>query len=197
MTNIYSPESLKGTISTIPVGTAFQVILNTNLNSNKNQVGEIFTATLNHPISVDGNILIPAGSEVIGQITYIEESRRVGRNALMEIKFTGIKPPYGHKIPITGKILTKDNTGIIKGGSLKKQLVKHATTVAVATAGGTLIGTGIGAIAGSAGAGAAVGVASGGFLALSYILWRKGKEVKLTPGTKMVVVLEQPFNISQ
>lgn len=193
----YSNEPLKGTISTVPVGTAFQVITNTNINTQRNRVGEIFTTTLNHPISVDGKIIVPAGTEVIGQITYIEEAGRVGKNARMEIKFTSIKPPYSSRIPITGKVLTQDNTGVLKGGSLKNQLVKHVKTGAMTTAGGTIVGTGIGALAGSAGTGAAVGAASGGILSLGWIFWRKGKEVRMPAGTKMVVVLEQPFDVGK
>ncbi len=198
--NDYSYQTkspLKGTISTVPVGTAFQVISNTNITTRRNRVGEIFTATLNHPISVDGNIIVPAGSEVVGQITYIEDAGRIGKNAKMEVKFTSIKPPYASRIPIMGKILTQDNTGILKGGTLKNQLVKGVKTEAIATAGGTIIGTGIGALAGSAGTGAAIGATSGGILGLGWIVWRKGKEVKLPIGTKMVVMLEQPFDVSK
>ncbi len=190
-------EPLRGTISTVPVGTAFQIITNENINTQRVSVGEIFTSTLNHPISVDGNIIVPAGSEVIGQVTYIQDAGRRGKNAKMEIKFTSIKPPYSSKIPITGKVLTEDNTGIIKGGTLKNQLVQNVKTEALVTAGGTLIGTGIGAIAGSAGTGAAVGAAGGGIIGLGWLLWRKGKEVKVPIGTKMVVVLEQPFDVGK
>lgn len=202
-TNDYSYETsgysepLKGTISTVPVGTVFQVITNINISTQRSRVGEVFTATLNHPISVDGNIIVPAGSEVVGQITYIEDSGRVGKNAKMEIKFTSIKPPYSSKIPITGKVLTQDNTGVLKGGTLKDQLVKGIKTEAIAAGGGTLIGTGIGAIAGSVGTGAAVGAAGGGILGLGWIFWRKGKEVKIPIGTKMVIVLEQPFDVGK
>lgn len=193
----YSSEPLKGTISTVPVGTAFQVITNTNITTQRARVGDIFTSTLNHPISVDGEIIVPSGSDVIGQITYIEEAGRAGRNAKMEVRFTSIKPPYGSKIPITGKVLTRDNTGVLKGGSLKNQLVKSVKTEAIAAAGGALVGSGIGAIAGSAGTGAAIGATGGGILGLGWLVWRKGKEVKMPIGTKMVVVLEQPFDVGK
>ncbi len=186
---------LKGTVSTIPVGTTFQIITNENINSQRNKVGETFSTALSHPISVDGNIIIPAGSEVIGQITYTEDSRRAGKNAKMEIKFTHIRLPNGPRIPIVGKIMTQDNTGVLKGGTVKNQLVSGVKQEAIATAGGALIGTGIGAIAGSAGAGMAVGATGGGVLGLGWLIWRKGKPVKIDSGTKMVVVLEQPFNI--
>lgn len=195
--NNYQTPVLKGTVTTVPVGTAFEIITNSEINTKKNHVGEIFTATLNQPISVGSDIVIPAGSEVYGQVTYSEDAGRVGRNAIMEIKFTSVKPPYGHKIPMIGKIVTKDNTGVLRGGSLKQQLVKNVSSTAVTTVGGLAVGTGIGAIAGEAGIGAAVGSITGGVVGLGYIIIKKGREVNLPIGTKMVVTLEQPLVVGQ
>ena len=59
------------------------------------------------------------------------------------------------------------------------------------------MGTGIGAIAGEAGIGAAVGSITGGVVGLGYIIIKKGREVNLPIGTKMVVTLEQPLVVGQ
>lgn len=195
----YTSAPLRGNVTTIPVGTAFQVIMNDDINSKRTQVGEIFTATLNAPIQMGGEIIVPAGSTVTGQVTYMVPAARAGKNAKMEMKFTSIKPLYGAKVPMIGKVLTQDNTGIVKGGTLKEQLVKHVKTEAVATAGGTIVGAGVGGILGgvTAGTGAAVGAISGAGVGLAYILWRKGREVKIPAGTKMVIMLEQPFSIGK
>lgn len=195
--NNYKSPVLKGTVTTVPVGTSFEIITNSEINTKKSHVGQLFTATLNQPISVGTDIVIPAGSEVFGQVTYSEDAGRVGRNALMEIKFTSVKPPYGNKIPMIGKILTKDNTGLLRGGSVKQQLVKNASSVAVTTTGGLAVGTGIGAIASEAGVGAAVGAVTGGVIGLGYIIVRKGREVNIPMGTKMTVMLEQPLTVGQ
>ncbi|OGH99840.1 MAG: hypothetical protein A2039_04515 [Candidatus Melainabacteria bacterium GWA2_34_9] len=195
--NNYSTPVLKGTVTTVPVGTKFEIITNSEITTKKNHVGEIFTATLNQPISMGSDIVVPAGSEVFGQVTYSEDAGRVGRNAIMEIKFTSVKPPYGHKIPMMGKIVTKDNTGVLRGGSLKQQLVKNVSSVAVTTVGGLAVGTGIGAIASEAGIGAAVGSITGGVVGLGYIIIRKGREVNMPIGTKMVIILEQPLTVGQ
>jgi hypothetical protein len=191
----YSSAPLQGTISTVPVGTAFQVVLNDSINSKRYRVGDIFTATLNQPISMEGNVIVEAGSEVVGQVTFTEDAGRAGRNAKMEIKFTSIKPLYGKRIPITGKVLTEDNTGIIRGGTLKGQLVQSVKTEAIVTGSGTVVGLGIGALAGHAGTGAVVGATSGAGVGLAWLLWRKGKEINIPEGTKMIIMLEQPFNV--
>jgi hypothetical protein len=193
----YQPALLKGTVTTLPVGTSFEIITNKEISSQKAQVGEIFSATLNQPVSMGGDVVIPAGSEVFGQVTYSEDAGRLGKNANMEIRFNAVKPPYGKKIPMMGKIVTKDNSGMLRGGSLKSQLVKNTTSVAVTTTGGLAVGMGVGAIAGETGVGAAVGSAAGGVVGLGYIVARKGKDVKIPLGTKMIVKLEQPLTVGQ
>ena len=59
----YSKKSapLKGSITTVPVGTAFQILTDTEISSKTNSVGEIFTATLNQPITMNGYVIIPGG----------------------------------------------------------------------------------------------------------------------------------------
>lgn len=193
----YNTPVLKGTVTTVPVGTSFEIITNQAVNTKKNHVGEFFSATLNQPVSVGSDIVIPAGSEIFGQITYSEDAGRVGRNANMEIKFTSIKPLYGPKVSMTGKIVTKDGTGVLRGGSVKNQLVRNAASIAVTTAGGVAAGTGIGAMAGGAGTGAVIGSAIGGVVGLGYIIARKGNEVNVPIGTKMFVTLEQPLTVGQ
>ncbi len=202
--NNYQPNSynmnspLQGRVATIPLGTTFQAITSNAINSYTNKVGEKIIAKIAEPITVNGQIIIPPGSEIIGQITYIENSGRIGKNGVMEVKFTGIELPYSHRIPVMGKILTIDNTGILKGGSVKKQLARTVSTGAVTTAGGTLAGLGIGSVVGGAAAtGAAVGTAIGGVLGIVFMFARKGKEVVIPRGTKLNIVLEHPVTVGR
>ena len=192
----YSPV-LKGTVTTVPVGTSFEVVTSAPVSTKTMHVGELFSATLNQPITVGGDTVIPAGSEVLGQVTYSEDAGRVGKNAIMEIKFTGVKTPNGRKISMMGKIVTKDGSGKLKGGSLKGQLVKSTASVAIPTTSSLIVGAGIGSIAGEAGVGSAVGSSIGGIFGIGYMIYRKGKEVELPVGTKMTVTLEQPLTVGQ
>lgn len=195
--NYSNQQPLFGTVTTVPVGTTFQIITNSEVNSKTTRVGEFFSATLSQPIVVGPDIVVPAGSEVYGQITYSEEAGRVGRNANMEIKFTGIKPVNGNRIPMVGKVLTKDGSGILKGGSVKEQLVKSTAYAGAVTAGGLAAGAGLGAIAGKAGAGAVLGSVVGGIVGIGYVIMRKGRNVELPVGTGMIISLEQPLTVGQ
>ena len=195
--NVNPNQTLQGSISTVPVGAAFELATSTTVGTSINEIGDIFTATLTTPVVVNGNLVIPAGSVAIGQITYIENAGRLGKNGIMDIKFTHLKLTNGPKVPISGKIITVDNSGVLKGGSLKKQIVTTVATGAVTTGAGTLAGLTIGGIAGGVGTGAVIGTAGGGFIGLGYIIGRKGKEVTLPAATKLNVVLEQPLTISK
>ena len=184
---------LKGQVATVPANSAFMITTNSSISSSSNQVGEIIIATVDNPISLNGNVIIPQGSEVIGQITYIENSGRIGKNAAMDVKFTTLKLTNGQKLPMSAKIITFDKSGTLKGGSLKKQIVTSVATGAVSTAGGTLAGLTVGSLMGAPGGGAVFGLTAGGIFSLGYIFARKGKEVNLPSGTKLNLQLEQPI----
>ena len=196
---LYVPSNapLQGSVSVVPAGTTFEVTTNTPINASACQVGDLFTATLTKPLIVSGNVIVPEGSEALGQVTYIENAGRVGKNGQMDIRFTSIKLPNGQKVPIVGKIMTKDKSGMLKGGTLASQIVHAGATEVVATAGGALTGLTIGAIADGAGVGTLVGTSLGGAMGLGYILARKGKEVAIPGGSKLSIILDQPATIGK
>lgn len=192
-----STNVLKGQVSTIPANTSVSLTLDQPLSTVVNKAGEIFVAKIDSPIVQNGVEIIPAGSDAIGQITYLKPAGRGGQHAAMDIKFTNIKLPNGQRIPIMGKLETVDKSGILKGGSLKNQIVTEVATGALSTAGGTLAGLGVGSLMGAPGGGAALGVTTGGILGIGYMFTRKGKEVNVPVGSKMVITLQYPVTVGQ
>ncbi|MDD3012167.1 MAG: hypothetical protein PHC34_00500 [Candidatus Gastranaerophilales bacterium] len=179
----------------VHAGTIMKIILNTSVSSANAHSGDIFTATLTDPVISSNKIVFPEGSEVIGQITYLEKAGRVGKNAVMSVKLIGIKPPRGQKVPMLAKIQTLDNSGTLKGNNFRKQIVKDAATVAVGSTGAGIAGLGLFSLIGEAGAGFVGCFATGGVLVVGYVLMRKGKNVELPGGSKLNVVLEQPLTV--
>ena len=51
---------------TVPSGTALTVRLIDPIDSEKNQVGDTFHATLNTPLTLNGDVVVPSGSDVQG-----------------------------------------------------------------------------------------------------------------------------------
>jgi len=191
----YSVDSNQQGAVYIHSGAIMKIILNTSVSSANVHTGDIFTATLTDSVISGNKIVFPEGSEVIGQITYLEKSGRIGKNAVMDVKFIGIKPPRGQKVPMLGKIMTLDNSGKLKGNNFKKQIVKDAATVAVGSTGAGIAGLGLFSLVGEAGAGFVGCFATGGILAVSYVFLRTGKNVELPGGSKLNVVLEQPLTV--
>lgn len=195
--NIGMPAPLKGQVSVIPAGTSFNVKVNDEISSKTAKLGQIFVVNLSNPLVVNGKEIIPAGSEAVGQVTYVKPAARMATDAQLEVKFTKVKLPNGQIVPVMGKIATIDKTGILKGGSVKSQLVKGTQLTSTGIAGGALTGLTIGAMASHATAGTIVGTSLGGVIGLGWFVGKKGKEIILSSGTDVVVSLEQPLTIGQ
>jgi len=193
----YSMPPLKGQVTSIPAGTSFMATVNATVSSNSCQLGDAVTATIVSPVIINGTVVIPEGSQAIGQITYVDPAGRIGKDGSIDLRFTSIKLPNGQKIPLTGKIETVDKSGSLKGGSWKKQVVTGVATGAVATGAGTLAGLSFGALAGVPARLTVFGTALGGFLGLGYVFARKGKDASLPVGATVRVTLDQASSISR
>lgn len=189
-------KPLQGRVVTAPRGTNFEVVTANTLNSMSSRVGDTFSASIGDPLIIDSQVVIPAGSEMIGQITFVESAGRVGKNALMDIRFTTVKLPNGERVPLNAKIITSDSSGVLRGGRKSNIVFKAAGTAAGTTAAGAVAGVSAGAILGSIGTGAIFGTAVGGLVGVGYAIYRKGKEIVLPSGTKLGVTLEQPLTLS-
>lgn len=192
------PKTLQGRVATAPRGTTFEAVINTSINSMTARVGDSLTASIDEALIIDSQTVIPAGSDLMGQITYVESAGRVGKNALMEIRFTSVKLPNGDRTPINAKIVTTDDSGVLRGGKKSNIVLKAVETSAGITAAGAVTGTAVGGLfTGISIAGGAVfGTAVGGLIGVGYAIYRKGKDIVLPSGTKLGITLEQPLTIS-
>ncbi len=195
--NVYQQESisLRGRVSTVPRGTLLMIKLDQPISSFSSRLGDTISATLDNDIFINDSIAIPAGSEVIGQVANVNDSGRLGKHGEIDVRFHSVKTPDGHLVPISGHIVTSDQTGILKGDTYTRDVIKGIAYAAGGTGVGTLMGTAAGSIVGSAGAGAVLGLGVGALGGMSYALLRKGKDVVIPSGSRMSIVLDQPVNV--
>lgn len=74
------------TADAIPASTLIQVELNQTLSTERNRVGDHFTASVVRPlVSVDGRVVVPRGAVVTGVITGLDDSDHVGDQAAIRI----------------------------------------------------------------------------------------------------------------
>lgn len=152
--------------------------------------GQIISAKLLLPVDLNGKIVIPEGALIKGKVMKLERATNAGKNASTYIHFDHIEVGSGYKIPISGKIKTLDNTGILSGGNYRKQLEKALAMGTTTTAGGVLAGLGVGLLSSAVAVGSFVGLIVGGVLGFGWLFLKKGKPVNVPAGTNLLVNLE-------
>ena len=189
-------QALHGRVSSVPRGTMLMVKLDQPVSSFSSKLGDTVTATLENDIFINENIAIPAGSEVMGQVANADPAGHMGKHGQVDVRFNAIKTPDGNLIPIRAHIVTTDQTGILKGDTYTKDVVKDVGFSAGGAGVGTLMGLSAGSLVGAAGAGALLGLGVGAVGGMSYALIHKGKDVVIPMGSRMSIILDQEVSVS-
>src|SRR6266700_3504499 len=138
---------------TVPSGTVVPVRLVDTIDSATAQTGDTFHATLDAPIAVDGDVVIPAHYDVEGHVVNAQASGKFAGRALLELQLDRIK--VGDKYYNVETDHFKQETGA-RGKNTAEKVGGGAIAGAIL---GGIFGGGKGAAIGSvAGAGAGGGV---------------------------------------
>ncbi|MCU1308978.1 MAG: putative periplasmic or secreted lipoprotein [Candidatus Angelobacter sp.] len=162
------PEVVK---VSVPAGTELHVRTLDNLSSETSRPDQIFHGTLNSDVTVDDQVVIPAGADVEGRVVEVHSSTHYAGQALLTLQLT--KLTYGEK-----------NYTLSTDQWTRKAEGRGANT-AEKVGGGAAIGAVLGGIFGG-GKGAAIGAASGGGLGAGANTITKGKPVELRPESLVV-----------
>jgi hypothetical protein len=166
----------------IPAGTRLSVELRSTVASDSSRVEDAVHGTVRRPIVINGVTVVPAGATVLGHVTNATRSGRVKGLAHVSFRFNQLDlPGEGGRMPIRTAVIAR-----------QAQPTKKADATKIG--GGAAAGAVIGAIAGG-GDGAAKGAAIGGAAGTGVVLATRGKEVRLAPGTPVVVRLLQPLTV--
>jgi hypothetical protein len=165
----------------IPAGTTIRVRMIDPVNSSVNKTGEVFHASLEYPLVVNNEPVVPKGADVYIRLTRASSAGSVSGRSELHLELV--------KLDYAGRSYSLvSSTSSVVGGSKGK---KTATSVGA----GAVIGSIIGAIAGGgrgAAIGAGVGAAGGGVYAAST----KGEQVKVPAETLLDFKLEQAATIT-
>jgi hypothetical protein len=136
---------------TIPAGTRIFVRTIDTIDSADNVVGDRFQASLEEPLTLDGNVIIGTDSLVYGRLTESKESGTFAGRSQLRLELTGIVV-NGKIVPVvTGEY---EATGKSRGASTARRSVAGAALGAIIGAAadggqGAAIGAGVGAGAGA------------------------------------------------
>ncbi|HEX6941261.1 MAG TPA: hypothetical protein VF158_17830 [Longimicrobiales bacterium] len=96
------------TADAIPAGTLLQVELNQSIGTERNRVGDRFTATVTRPlVAQNGQVVVPEGALVHGVITGLDDSDHLGDQAAIRVDFQRITF-QGRSYPFSAEVVDTD-----------------------------------------------------------------------------------------
>ena len=166
----------------IDQGTQLAVRLIDPIDSEKNQTGDTFHATLNTPLTSDGEQAVPAGVEVVGHLVDVKSAGKFKGQSVVVLQLDSLSAG--------GK------TYNLQTDQYRKEGKSRGKNTAEKVGGGAIIGGIIGAIAGG-GKGAAIGTAAGAGVGAGAQEVSKSQQIKLPSETVLNFTLQAPITVVQ
>jgi len=165
---------------TVQTGTSLPIRLIDPINSEKNQVGDTFRATLDSPLPCDGESL-PSGYDVKGHIVDLKNAGKFAGQSLVVLQLDSIT--------VDGKSYGLETDSYRREGS------NRTANTAKKVGAGAVIGAVIGGLAGG-GKGAGIGAAAGGGLGGGVQAATKGQQIVLPSETVLSFTLNAPLTVT-
>lgn len=164
----------------LPAGTHFVIRMIDGVDSERNSVGQTFAASLDEPVMITGEKVIPRGADVVVKLVDAKESGKLTGRTTLTLDLMSIKV-NGRMVDVNTETVTEESSS------------RGARTAKVA--GGTaLLGTIVGAIAGG-GKGAAIGLGAGAVAGTGAEILTKGQRVKIPSETRLTFALENTVRL--
>ncbi|MDQ2711411.1 MAG: hypothetical protein M3Y24_04115 [Acidobacteriota bacterium] len=161
----------------VPAGTQVVVRLIDPVNSEKDSLGQTFRASVDQPVFVNGQTVIPRGADAILTLIDAQKSGKIqGRTVLtLDLK----------SVTVNGRPYDIVSTGVAQSSEARG---KRSGEVIGGTA---ALGAIIGAIAGG-GKGAAIGAGSGAAVGTAGQVLTSGQKVNVPAETRLTFTLQNP-----
>jgi hypothetical protein len=181
----------------VPEGTVIPIVLTAFLNTQSSQIGDTLYADTTYPIWIHQRLVIPKGSTIRGTVTDVVRPGKIKGKGHLAVRIDDILLPNGVQ-----RELIAGFRGI--HGSGDESLDRKSETVSSGGSkgvdAGTVIGTtGSGAIIGAiadSGSGAAIGAGVGAAVGIATVLFTRGRDLVLNPGTQFDLELRKPLKFA-
>lgn len=184
-------------------GTQLRLVLLNGLSTSVTRDGDPFAAVVADPVYLGGQLILPAGTRVHGQVGSVVKPKRFSLfrgQAYMNLTFRSIEVDR-REIPAQMSLLAVQDASTHSGGRKRKdvkivegQVVEakrdikgDAAIIGLGTGGGTVVG----AVFSHVVRGLAIGLAG----STAYVVARKGKEVELPAQTALVVRMDNSVTL--
>jgi hypothetical protein len=152
-----------------------------SVDSSKNHVGDIFHASLETDLTLNGMLVARKGTDVYGRLAEAKEAGHIAGSSELQLELTRMVID-GHDYPVVSSDYTLQGKG--RGSNTAKKV-----------GGGAVAGAIIGAIAGG-GKGAAIGAGVGSAAGAGVQVLTRGQQVKVPSETLLEFRLQQPVTVA-
>ena len=166
---------------TIDPGTVLSIRMIDSVNSGRNHAGDMFHATLDSPIMVGEQVVIPEGADVTGRVVEVKDAGHFAGQPELALELTNLS--------------MNGNKYTIKTDQYRQQGKSRGASTAKTVGTGAGIGAIIGAIAGG-GKGAAIGAAAGAGMGGGVQATRKPEEVHIATEALLSFQLQNPITVT-
>ena len=165
----------------IEAGTPIVIRMLDPIDSEVDKTGAMFKATLDEPVEVDGETILPVGTDVTVRLAEAKSAGRMTGRSELHLELA--------RVQFQGKSYTLNSSTYEQAGASRGK--RTAATVGGAAAAGAVIG----AIAGG-GKGAAIGAAVGAAGGTAVQVMTKGQQVRIPAETRLEFKLEAPLKVT-
>jgi hypothetical protein len=176
-----APPAASGNVVTIPAGQSLLVRMIDAVDSKKNNVGDVFHASLETDLVVNDVVVARRGADVYGRLAEAKEAGHYAGSAELQLELTRLVID-GKDYPVVSS--DYDLKGKGRGGDTAKKV-----------GGGAVLGAIIGGIAGG-GTGAAIGAGVGSAAGAGVQTLTRGQQVKVPSETLLEFRLQQPTTVT-
>lgn len=177
-TSVETPASRSGV--ELPAGTVLTVRMIDPVDSEISRVGETFRASIDEPVVVGSDQVIPRGADVVVKLVDDKQSGKISGKTELTLDLVSVF--------VNGKIVDVNTAAVTRESS------SRAGRSGKVIGGTTALGAIIGALAGG-GKGAAIGAASGAGVGTAAQVATKGQRVHIPSETRLTFTLEYPVRI--
>lgn len=164
----------------IPAGTDIEVRVNQDLGSKISRSGDTFSATVAHPVTVNGQVVIPQDASAEGMVTAAKPLGRFAGKAELALRLERVHVG-NHSIPV----MTSTIASVHKGKGKRTGIM---------AAGGAGLGALIGGLAGG-GKGALIGALAGAGAGTAGSAFTGNKNIVIPAETLLTFRTEQPIRV--
>jgi hypothetical protein len=161
----------------ISVGTVLTVRMIDAVDSDQSRLGQTFRASVDEPILIDGQTVIPRGADATAKLVEDKEAGKFTGRTVLTLELIEVTA-NGHLIDVTT-------------GDVSQASGSRGAKTAKVVGGTTALGAIVGALAGG-GKGAAIGAASGAAVGGGVQLVTHGERVRIPSETRLNFTLHQP-----